>query len=759
MAGEDEDVEDVVGGDIDDVVAAVEQKKDAVPVLDSGSEQKMIAAKSGLLEPAQLSRKEKRKQLKKIRRKQIRQQVAEEEKLKESAGLDDPAEQLRIQLEEQIEAERLAKENAEHAEQERLWLEREKKAMEDFERQQEDLKKLEEARKPDDTEEDSEYVDDDGPPEIIWKGNEIIVRKRRVKGLLDPPTRALQDATQAASNPLPPQSAAFASHNKYVQTPSVIEHTPAFGTEQDKTHCPFHIKTGVCRFGVRCSRVHVYPDQSFTLLMRNMYTGPGLAWENDEGLEHSDEEVAQHYEEFYEDVHSEFLQFGELVNFKVCNNASSHLRGNLYVHYKAETSAQAAYSALNGRFYAGKQITCEFVGVTRWRVALCGEYMKGRHRLCSRGSACNFLHCFRNSRGEYEWADWDSPPPRSWVGKMAKLFGYEIDQEHHHGYESHDDVRRRHWSPGTPQREYRHSDRRSREKHHNSRRDDGEDSARLREHRRQKTGSPHYRSNSEDSRRGEHRSHRRRDGHKLSSSKVLDERGIHGHLPAQSGSPTRDNRELRGDAGEQEQRKRHKLDNGDIYGEDIDEFINENGGVTPRDRSRSSSRLLRETEDDRKYKRHRSRDLRDSDRRQSLDLRSSSKDRSKTSEIRSPADQIESRAKDVPVKGKYYEKGVEARTRNYKSRKSVDSSGSSDKNYIDDGHKRHRGHHRRYSEGRRSTRKTMTEEHEIESEESPSIDDRKLRFVAARYCEQRTYYLQETEELIHFELRLSIRRT
>jgi hypothetical protein len=67
--------------------------------------------------------------------------------------------------------------------------------------------------------------------------------------------------------------------------------------------------------------------------------------------------VAQHYEEFYEDVHSEFLQFGELVNFKVCNNASSHLRGNLYVHYKAEAGAQAAYSALNGRFYAGKQVS------------------------------------------------------------------------------------------------------------------------------------------------------------------------------------------------------------------------------------------------------------------------------------------------------------------------------------------------------------------------------------------------------------------
>lgn len=54
---------------------------------------------------------------------------------------------------------------------------------------------------------------------------------------------------------------------------------------QDKAHCPFHLKTGVCRFGQSCSRVHFYPDKSCTLLIKNMYNGPGLAWEQDEGLE------------------------------------------------------------------------------------------------------------------------------------------------------------------------------------------------------------------------------------------------------------------------------------------------------------------------------------------------------------------------------------------------------------------------------------------------------------------------------------------
>ena len=34
-------------------------------------------------------------------------------------------------------------------------------------------------------------------------------------------------------------------------------------------------------------------------------------------FQHTDEEIERSYEEFYEDVHTEFLKFGEIVNFKV----------------------------------------------------------------------------------------------------------------------------------------------------------------------------------------------------------------------------------------------------------------------------------------------------------------------------------------------------------------------------------------------------------------------------------------------------------
>ncbi|KAH9669205.1 hypothetical protein KPL70_021692 [Citrus sinensis] len=70
------------------------------------------------------------------------------------------------------------------------------------------------------------------------------------------------------------------------------------------------------------------------------------------------------------------------------------------------------------------KITCEFINVTRRKIAIYGEYMKSRLKTCSRGMACNFIHCFRNPGGDYEWADWEKPPPRYWVKKMAALFGY-----------------------------------------------------------------------------------------------------------------------------------------------------------------------------------------------------------------------------------------------------------------------------------------------------------------------------------------------
>ncbi|XP_048326911.2 zinc finger CCCH domain-containing protein 5 [Ziziphus jujuba] len=400
-----------------------------------------------------MSRKEKRKALKKMKRKQIRKDMAVKEREEEEVKLNDPQEQMKIELMEREEAERAERERKEFEEREKAWLEamelRKKKMIEEEEEEERRRKAFdEELRRQQaenatngDEDDDWEYVEE-GPAEIIWQGNEIIVKKKKVrvpKKSKDQQSRN-EDADRPTSNPLPPQSEAFADYkNGLVSAQHAIENVaqqlPNFGTEQDKAHCPFHLKTGACRFGQRCSRVHFYPDKACTILIKNMYNGPGLAWEQDEGLEYTDEEIERSYEEFYEDVHTEFLKFGEIVNFKgnesnlyqVCRNGSFHLRGNVYIQYKCLDSAVLAYHSINGRYFAGKQVICEFVNLTRWKVAICGEYMKSRFKTCSHGTACNFIHCFRNPGGDYEWADGDKPPPKYWVQRMVALFGYSED--------------------------------------------------------------------------------------------------------------------------------------------------------------------------------------------------------------------------------------------------------------------------------------------------------------------------------------------
>ncbi|KAL0697557.1 hypothetical protein Bca4012_053679 [Brassica carinata] len=368
---------------------------------------------------AEMSRKEKRKAMKKLKRKQVRKEIASKEREEAEAKLNDPAEQEKLREIEEEEERKREKELKEFEESERAWreaMEIKRKKEEEEERR---WKELEESRKLLEASRDDEYGEDEdgeyeyieeGPPEIIFKGNEIILRKNKVRVLKK--TVAQVDGNEIAdrptSNPLPPGTEAMSKSQNVSSAQqildSVAQEVPNFGTEQDKAHCPFHLKTGACRFGPRCSRVHFYPDKSCTILMKNMYNGPGIAWEQDEGLE-------------------------------VCRNGSFHLKGNVYVHYRSVESALLAYQSINGRYFAGKQVNCEFVNISRWKVAICGEYMKSRLKTCSRGSACNFIHCFRNPGGDYEWADYDKPPPRFWIRKMTALFGYSDEYLKHMEHE------------------------------------------------------------------------------------------------------------------------------------------------------------------------------------------------------------------------------------------------------------------------------------------------------------------------------------
>ncbi|KAG4302948.1 hypothetical protein PCK1_000891 [Pneumocystis canis] len=53
-----------------------------------------------------------------------------------------------------------------------------------------------------------------------------------------------------------------------------------YGTEQDKVNCSFYFKIGACRHGDRCSRKHVKPSYSQTILCPNLYQNPAHDQQN-----------------------------------------------------------------------------------------------------------------------------------------------------------------------------------------------------------------------------------------------------------------------------------------------------------------------------------------------------------------------------------------------------------------------------------------------------------------------------------------------
>uniref|UniRef100_A0A672PP81 U2 small nuclear ribonucleoprotein auxiliary factor 35 kDa subunit-related protein 2-like n=1 Tax=Sinocyclocheilus grahami TaxID=75366 RepID=A0A672PP81_SINGR len=152
-----------------------------------------------------------------------------------------------------------------------------------------------------------------------------------------------------------------------------------YGTEKDKANCPFFLKTGACRFRDRCSRKHDHPTSSTTLMVRGMFVTFGMEqsrrddYDTDASLEYSEEEMLQQFLDFYEDALPEFKNAGRVVQFKVSCNFEPHLRGNVYVQYDTEEKCREAFMMFNGRWYAGRQLQCEFCPVTRWKTAICGK--------------------------------------------------------------------------------------------------------------------------------------------------------------------------------------------------------------------------------------------------------------------------------------------------------------------------------------------------------------------------------------------------
>ncbi len=165
-----------------------------------------------------------------------------------------------------------------------------------------------------------------------------------------------------------------------------------FGTEEDKVNCPFYFKIGACRHGDTCTRLHNKPILSQTVMFFHLYDNPPSAVAFADGMEVQDgslEQAVTHFEEFYEDVFLQFIQYGEVEEIHVCDNIGDHIIGNTYIKFHTEAEAKMCLEDLNGKYYSGRIIYGEYCPVTDFREAKCRQYKEGN---CDRGGYCNFMH-------------------------------------------------------------------------------------------------------------------------------------------------------------------------------------------------------------------------------------------------------------------------------------------------------------------------------------------------------------------------------
>ncbi|KAJ3083352.1 hypothetical protein HK102_001116 [Quaeritorhiza haematococci] len=201
-------------------------------------------------------------------------------------------------------------------------------------------------------------------------------------------------APVATQNPIP------------LQTPSASSAAPATNeptnsqqkAKKDAMICTFYLKMGVCKFGDKCTRTHLVPVTSCTLLIKHMYESPRKEEDaGDKGLEVNDEDY-KHFCQFYADVYPEFEKFGKILQFKVGENPFGY------------------------GIVARHSLKVEFCPVTDWRSAVCGLYER---KMCPRGLACPYLHVFRNP-GDVGISNSVRPPTRPAVSEAADKWTMDV---------------------------------------------------------------------------------------------------------------------------------------------------------------------------------------------------------------------------------------------------------------------------------------------------------------------------------------------
>ncbi len=151
---------------------------------------------------------------------------------------------------------------------------------------------------------------------------------------------------------------------------------------------------GACRHGDKCTRRHIKPTYSQTVLITNLYQNP-MAELQSSNAALSSQQVDEQFDLFYEDIFVEMAKYGIIEEMHVCGNVCGHLAGNVYLRFRYEDDAQKAVDELNDRFYDGRPIWAELSPVTDFKEATCRKMLTGE---CNREGFCNFFHLRQPSK-------------------------------------------------------------------------------------------------------------------------------------------------------------------------------------------------------------------------------------------------------------------------------------------------------------------------------------------------------------------------
>lgn len=188
-------------------------------------------------------------------------------------------------------------------------------------------------------------------------------------------------------------------------------------SKDDKTFCDFYRRIGACRHGERCSRKHVKPSLSDTVLLPNLYQNPKL--NKNEGEEMNPRQLEQYFDHFFKDVFIRFAQIGEVYAMVVSENDNNHLNGNVYVKFKDPELAEQAVVLLNQEWFGGRPVHCELSPVSNFSDADCRAY---ETNTCTRGDKCNFMHV-RRPTAELKRQLFKSQDKTILLQKLQKLSG------------------------------------------------------------------------------------------------------------------------------------------------------------------------------------------------------------------------------------------------------------------------------------------------------------------------------------------------